>query len=307
MRRLQPWILFVGLFAISANAAFAKSVMEQFLFSTVYIKNLNAGSAGSGFIVSREVSEKKSVIFLVSNRHVLLPKPPNPKSTNHLAQAEISINTAEQDKIKRQNLTVTLRNTTGEVNVRAHHNTGVDVAALIITPYLQEIIKGGSKLNFIPELRFATREFIKEQFVSVGDAALVIGYPLNLVEDGHVIPVARHAVIATKPEYDFRGKPLFLIDATIVRGSSGSPVLLPITPYVWEEKDKVNVGKIQQNYLVGIVSGTMKDWELVLRKIISPEIQQEITVTDKAGFGLVFRAETVSEVLDLFGYPRWKK
>jgi hypothetical protein len=26
-----------------------------------------------------------------------------------------------------------------------------------------------------------------------------------------------------------------------------------------------------------------------------------LTVTDKAGFGLVFRAETVSEALDLFG------
>lgn len=307
MRRLQPWILVAGLFALSANAVFAKSLMEQFLFSTVYINNLNTGSAGTGFIVFRKVSEKKTVVFLVSNRHVLFPKPPNPKSTNHLAQAEISINTAEQDRIKKQNLTVTLRETSGKVHVRAHPNTGVDVAALIITPNLQEIIKGGSKLNGIPEDRFATREFIKERFVSVGDAALVIGYPLNLVEEGHVIPVARQAVIATKPEYDFRGKPLFLIDATIMRGSSGSPVLLPIKPYVWDKKDKVNVGKLQQNHLLGIVSGAMKDWELVLRKIVSPEAHQEITVTDKAGFGLVFRAETVSEVLDLFGHPRWKK
>ena len=40
-----------------------------------------------------------------------------------------------------------------------------------------------------------TQDMIKKEFITVGDAVLLLGYPLNLIEAGHVIPIARGAVL----------------------------------------------------------------------------------------------------------------
>jgi hypothetical protein len=286
-----------------------KSLDDNFLFSTVYIENLSTGQSGTGFITIRQVDKDRSLWFLISNKHVLMPIQLKPKQTDQLeAVARVSINIKTTNDIKKITREIKLRDAKGTELAKGHPVPNVDVAGIIFTPYLHDIFATPDRRVLgIPEDRFAHEEFIKENFISIGDEALVIGYPLSLVDEGHVIPIARGVRIASKPDYDFRKQPAFLVDGTITRGTSGSPVILPVRPNVWKEEHKIDIGKIQENHLVGIVSASIKDWEIVIRKIVALEKIQEFSVIDNANLGIVFKVRTVSEVMDLFGFRRWEK
>lgn len=69
---------------------------------------------------------------------------------------------------------------------------------------------------------------------------LVVGYPDGIIDKSHGQPLFRDGITASSPGLKFDGQRLFLIDAAIWGGSSGSPVFLydvpndtlmsPITP-----------------------------------------------------------------------------
>lgn len=309
MKKALKSLIIVSIIIVQAHLCFGKTLDDNFLFSTVYIENKSTGARGTGFLTFRRVNEKKHALYLLSNKHVLMPKPLPPSQTENLrAIATISINTQSSDDIIKVTRDIVLRDDNGSLLVKGHLNPAVDVAGVIITKYFQDIFaKQGQQLLGIPEDRFADKDFLEKHFVSIGDEALVIGYPMSLVEEGHVIPIARGVRIATKPDYDFRKLPVFLVDGTIIRGTSGSPVILPIRPHVWTEKHKLDTFKVQENQLVGIISGTIKDWEIVIRRFVAIEAAQEFSVTDNANLGIAFKVETVREVMDLFGFKRWKK
>ena len=295
------FVLVIGV--MSSSMASAKSLNDQFLYSTVFIKNQSTRKSGTGFLVRRKVSKERIVVYLFSNKHVISPNPIDPNQKNHLAKAEIEINKSVSNKIQKAILSITLRDSKGQTFVKGHPNKDVDVAAI----YVAKDVKGPLGTAFaIPEERFATKEFIDKNFVSVGDRALIIGYPLNLVEQGHVTPIARSAIIATHPNQTFQSLPLFLIDGTVLRGSSGSPVILPIRPHVWTEENRVNIGTVQQNHLLGIAKGHINDWQMIIRKTVTPEVVQEFTVMDNSQLGLVFPAYTILEVMNLFPHKKWK-
>ena len=287
----------------------SKTLDDNFLFSTVYIENLSTGNSGTGFITIRQIDEARFVWFLISNKHVLMPRPLAPKQTDNLeAVARVSINVQTTGDIAKITREIKLRDAKGTEMVKGHTTANVDVAGLIFTPYLHDVFATPERRVLgIPEDRFANEEFLRKYFVSIGDEALVIGYPLSLVEEGHVIPIARGVRIASKPDYDFRKQPIFLVDGTITRGTSGSPVILPIRANVWKDEHTIDIGKIQENHLVGIVSSSIKDWEIVIRKIVTLEAMQEFSVIDNANLGIVFKVRTVSDVMDLFGFQRWEK
>jgi len=300
-------LLVFAIIGVVASVSEAKSLDDQFLYSTVFIKNQSTGKGGTGFLVRRQVSKDNVVLYLFSNKHVLSPRPINPKQTNHLAKAEIAINTSVSNKIQKTVLSVTLRDSKGNTFVKGHPVKDIDVAAINVSTDIVGRPSGSGTCFAIPEERFATKVFIEKNFVSVGDRAIIIGYPLNLVEQGHVIPVARNAIVATKPDHPLHGLPAFLVDGTVLRGSSGSPVILPIRPYVWSEKHKVSIGSIQQNHLLGIVKGHLKDWEMIIKKTVAPGVTQDFTIVDNAQLGLVFPVHTILDVMNLFPQKKWNK
>lgn len=70
---------------------------------------------------------------------------------------------------------------------------------------------------------------IKEtDFKSISDIedVIFIGYPDKIYDKVNNRPIVRKGLTATSVKFDFEGKPLFLIDASVYGGSSGSPVYL---------------------------------------------------------------------------------
>jgi len=73
-----------------------------------------------------------------------------------------------------------------------------------------------------------TPEHLQTAFdeISVGEALLVVGFPLGFHDLLHHLPVVRHAVIASSYGIRFQGQGFFLTDARTHRGTSGAPVVM---------------------------------------------------------------------------------
>jgi len=303
-------LILLGLLFLMSPRVEGKTIPESWVFSTVHIENLSTKKGGTGFLVSRKISKDSFKIFLISSKHLLKPKPLEGKEGEQKeAEAQIFLNRVEGDQIYLHKFNIVIRDKEGNNLWRGHPNEEIDVAAYDITNYISKDRKllPYLKLGFIREERFITKQELKERFVSVGDDAIMLGYPLNLVEEDYCFPIARHAVIATKPDYNFRKLPIFLIDSTTIRGSSGSPVFLPVLPYKWEEKNKVNTLSLTQSGLIGIVSGLIPDWQITIEKTITFGAKpQKINIVNTANLGIVYRTEVISETLDTFGILAYK-
>jgi len=300
-------LIFIGL---KYTRSIALSIPEPFIFSVVYISNSSSGQAGTGFLVYRKVNEKEGRVFLISNKHILNPKSlKDEPNEDKEARAAVILNRLENGEIKALNIEVILRDKEGQEFLRRHPNKDIDVAALDFTPYISEkgTLKSELKIGFISEDKLATKDKLEEDFVTVGDKVLILGYPLNLVEGGHCIPIARDGVIASYPTSNFRNLPIILVDATMVRGSSGSPVFLPILPYKVTSKTNIKIGEITQAKLLGIISKGIIDWSFEIKKTKDIGMEPEtISVTDVANLGILFKAETIIDIINEFGYPAWQ-
>lgn len=282
----------------------SKVIPDNFIYSTVYISNLSTGKNGTGFLIARRISKDYQKIFLISNKHVLLPKKVESEPVGDLkAEAIVLVNKIIGNEISTKEIKVELRDSSGIDYCKGHPNEEVDVAALDFTKYITEDyqIKSDLKVKFIPEEKFAVKKVLKEQYISIGDRIVVLGYPLNLVEGGHCIPIARGGIISSEPELNFDGLPIILIDSKMIRGSSGSPVFLPFKPYKFVSIDTVSQREITQSRLLGIVSGMISDWSIIIEKRYSFKKSTYMEINNPADIGVIFKAETIVETID-----QWK-
>ncbi|USZ71999.1 S1 family peptidase [Natronosalvus halobius] len=70
----------------------------------------------------------------------------------------------------------------------------------------------------------------QKERVLAGDRSQVIGYPGQYIDQNSDFPVTRNAIISTQYGMPYNGNPIFLTDARMHPGTSGSPVLAgPVT------------------------------------------------------------------------------
>src|SRR4030042_7177122 len=146
-------------------------------------------------------SSDSSKVFLVSNKHILTPKSIEKEEQNKEAKATVLLNKEEKGEVEIKKIEVILRDKDGKDLWKGHTNPNIDVACLDFTSFISEnrTVIQGLKIGFISEDRFATKEILEKYYVSIGDQIIILGYPLNLVEGGHSIPIARGGPIISWP------------------------------------------------------------------------------------------------------------
>jgi hypothetical protein len=100
-----------------------------------------------------------------------------------------------------------------------HPDPEVDLAAMFLGPTMKALEANGSPIF----VRSVGRDLIPSE--SVLDD-LDVGYPSGIFDQSNLTPIGRKGTTATPMQFDFDGKPMFLIDASIFPGSSGSPVFV---------------------------------------------------------------------------------
>ena len=110
-----------------------------------------------------------------------------------------------------------------------------------------------------------------------------MGYPLGVYDSKNNLPIFRNAMIASSYGVPFQGQPMFLTDANLHPGTSGSPVITkPKSAWV-DDKGNTNIITGTVYYLLGVHSGTLG---------VTPAGKAEIPL----GLGAAWYANLIEEI-----------
>lgn len=262
-----------------------RSVDEQLLFSTIRIEILESDyklqGVGTGFFLKVNLNEEKSLILLVSNKHVL-------SSGTHL---RLQFHKRDQDtngpQLGSTYSFIIEHHTEG---VMIHPDPNIDLACINISLIISEL---NNKIyyKFIDESLLAT---YNEDELDVAQRVTFIGYPDNRFDEVHNLPIIRSGLIASHPKVDFNGIKQFIIDAQVFPGSSGSPVMINLT--LENYKNKIIIGP-QKIRLLGVVAATMIRHNRI--QFIPTNRFPNITVEEAIGLGIVFKTTALRELIDI--------
>lgn len=282
----------------TAPGALGSPIAVTWVHATVRVEN-EWRMAGTGFLVIRKIDNNLGKVFLVTNKHVIHPNPEIREKAEYLT---LFLNVRDKDgTVVGKSFQVPLKEDDQKL-WRGHPSPPVDVVAVDITSLInsqRNIENQGADYSL-----FATPQILKKEDITEGEEVLILGYPLGLVHSHLNSPIVRQGIVATKIGHRIRvllpsssGEPRrveipgFLIDAQIIPGSSGSPVVLK--PVIGR---KVR-GKIEMvtatPYLLGIVSAT-ETTAIRMEGYAFPTL---------AGLGIAYDASTIKETIELFFPP----
>lgn len=189
-------------------------MIEPLLLTTTRIATFDGDrtlTAASGFFFERE-----GKLWLVTSRHVLIDEP----SGHRPNRIEVQFH-ADADNLTKMSVLSIWLYENGRSIWRQGSDIGgeIDVAVIAID---------AARLPEPHELRAFTPEHLQGELddVEVGNALLIVGFPLGFYDTVHHLPVVRQAVIASSFGVRFQGQGYFLTDARLHRGSSGAPVVM---------------------------------------------------------------------------------
>ena len=224
-----------------------KDISTQLLYTTVPIFAVNGDNSlsyGTGFIFSVNEGEGISIPLLITNYHVL------ENAIGGYAELHIGIN----GKPTNRSIKVQFDRTIIDGNKLGN----LDLIAIPLASTLMDSQKRGIEIFFrsVDQHMLPTVEQ-QEDFAAIEDV-IFIGYPNSIYDEKNKISIIRQGITATPIWNSFRGEEVFLIDAGVFPGSSGSPVFI-YNRNLHPEKNAVVIGS--RLLFVGVLSKTLKQNE----------------------------------------------
>jgi Trypsin-like peptidase domain len=230
----------------------------------IQVKGSEPIGTATGFVVA-----KNSKKYLITNRHVVTGRDPQTDSLIH------------SDKKVPDRLIIIYHGETLGTWVRGEEplfdrslkerwlehrdDRGVDVVALPIE-------SAPPKANIYSfDLSLSGADIMPEVAMPIS----IIGFPLRLTGPGS-FPIWKTGHIASDPELDFGGQPLFLIDATTRSGMSGSPVVLRLSGRYRTRTGKIVMSSSGiQTLFLGVYAGRLSQ-ESEIGRVWKPIVIEEI-------------------------------
>lgn len=172
-------------------------------------------STGTGFIWRYNARTNEGLLFIVTCRHVV----------NGFPRATFSF---VEDKESKPNFGHKCQVTVdGLTNLVFYDpDPSIDIALIPFGPILHYFREEGET----PHFHAFSKELVPdEESANNLDAiqpVVFVGYPNGMRDEKNLLPIARRGFTATPYAVDFNGLPLFLVDANVFPGSSGSPVVV---------------------------------------------------------------------------------
>ena len=265
-----------------------ESVAEQLLFSTLRIQTQTG--LGTGAIVNYE-SAGQVFPFLVTNHHVIANT-----SAGRVTFTLADNSTTPSQPLLGQPHSVNLSN--GGWRWVRHPSEKIDIAVLPLGPVINYIKERGVEVFYrgIPVSMVPDEQKLLE--LDAVEEILFVGYPSGVIDSVNNLPVFRKGITSSPITVDFEGQPVFLIDASVFRGSSGSPVLV-YNKGSWVTK----AGKIQTGHrtlFLGILGRgyyRTDDNTLAVREVPTA-LEQVVKTEQMIDLGVVFKSKAVVEVIE---------
>ncbi len=257
---------------------------EQLFFVTVRIETEKG--LGTGFIVHHKWTEGKEGLFLVTNKHVVSG---TKNGCFSFLQSDGTV------PLLGQKYDIEVDNF--EQRWFGHPDPNVDIAVFPLSPILDKIQSRQWKVYF----KVISREIIpsKAQLEDLDaiEEVVFIGYPIGIWDTKNFLPVARRGITATPVSVDYANQPIFLIDASVFPGSSGSPVFICNVGSYSHRGGLVVSSRV---LFLGVVSsvffyeedGTFRFADIPTAKVSVIKIRQMIALA------VVFKANTIFEAIE---------
>lgn len=233
--------------ALAPTAAVARPQLtptEQLMYSTVRLTYQTPGQTrwGTGFIFNFFKTETTSYLAIVTNQHVVqgmrqcsfnFAGTLNDGAPDLINHVSVAIPNFEQAWIP---------------------HPSADLAIIPIAPILTTL-EGTKTKPFLIALDQSLIQTDDElNMLMPVEQVLTVGFPGQLWDDVHNLPVFHRGYTATAPYIAFKGKKEFLIDFSTWPGASGSPVLLYNDAGWIDRKGNTMMGGLRAK-LLGVVYG----------------------------------------------------
>ena len=215
----------------------------QLLYTTVPIYAHNSDkslSTGTVFLFSVRESETESIPLLITNYHVL--------KDAMLGFVELHIGEKGFPTDK------TIRVQFDKSIIDGNKLGKLDLIAVPLAGTFNDFQNRNIEIFFrtVDQNMVPTKE--QEDKLSAIENITFIGYPSGLYDEKNKISIIRQGITATPIWNDFKGEEVFLIDAGVFPGSSGSPVFI-YNQGTYPVKDGIALGS--RLIFVGVLSKTM--------------------------------------------------
>jgi hypothetical protein len=244
-------------------------------------------SQGTGFFFAHEYAQGNA-LFLITNYHVLTGEPPGssqpPIGNNIEFQLHRSADASADVKPIRLPLFTTEQR---PIWISPVKQPDADVAVLPIpvTTYQD------CKINCMsPD--WSSRDLR----VRPTSPITLIGYPYGFYDSTNQLPIWKTGSVASEPDVDFDGKPLFLVDVSAFPGMSGSPVLA-ISHGTFETEDG-NVSTGRMNRFLGIFASMKMREENRYLEELPHSTNLGIRARESLELGHVWKARLITETVE---------
>ncbi|MEZ5318185.1 MAG: trypsin-like peptidase domain-containing protein [Vicinamibacterales bacterium] len=210
------------------------------------LRDSQALSQGTGFLfASTTPDDEIATVFLVTNRHVVTGQPVLGAPTAR-DRIRIILHREPERPEDVQAVEFALYDAQGTpLWIASDRYPGADVVLVPLPRAAYEHLR----LFVFTEAH--TRGDIRIRPTS---GATLLGYPYGFYDTTHFLPVWKTGHIASEPDVDFEGQPVFLVDVSAFPGMSGAPVLA-VANGIYESTDGVmRSGRVLK--LLGIFSAT---------------------------------------------------
>lgn len=258
---------------------------RQLLYTSVRIETtLRDGSTGVGtsFVFRDAGSPEGKQVFLVSNKHVV---------AESVTGTVFFTQTSNGQPLLGEPFF--LKNDGFANQWHGHPDESVDIAVVPLSWQLDMIGRDGKTPHLRPVLSGEIADPSVFENLDVSAPVLFVGFPNGMFDEKHYLPIVRRGYVARSPELDFNGQPVFLIDASVFPGSSGSPV--------FTVGDNL-IGGTPALKLLGVISAVFTQstdgsisWQPApTNQVPVPTINQMIDL------GVVFKARCIREAISSF-------
>jgi hypothetical protein len=264
---------------------------EQLFFTTLRIETdgPDGRGCGTGFLFHRlsPSNPDTGTSFVVTNKHVI--------SGSETGTFWFTKKDDKGEPIVGQKWDVWI--TGFERRWYGHPSPEVDVAVLAVNLIVKRLREMGREPFFkaIPSSFIPTADELRE--LDAIESITFIGYPNGMYDNVKLMPLARQGMTASPPELDYEGCPVFLIDASVFPGSSGSPVFI-MNQGTYLTKGNIIVGN--RLLFMGLVASVFTADQHGEVEIVPIPTRVEFRTKAKQmiDIGVVYKAHTILETID---------
>ncbi|WP_433953594.1 S1 family peptidase [Curtobacterium flaccumfaciens] len=271
------------------SAAHPETLNEQLFYVTVRLEAQfpdGNTSIGTGFFYDVPTEPDTNATVIVTNKHVLA-------GASSLTVWFLKKNTDGGPALGHV-YPITL-GAFSEDNYCGHPDPDIDVAVLPAVPLFQLASDSGNPLFYRSIVSSSVPTLDQLNDLDAVEDVRFVGYPDGIYDKQNYLPVTRRGTTASYLQHDYEGRPVFLIDASVFPGSSGSPVVIADSAS-YATKTGLKLGG--RLLLLGIVA-EVRITQRVGDLITLPTSTIVPRVSEMLDLGIVYKARTIDECVDV--------